>query len=117
MIVASGNVVHNLRRLEWTSPGSGFDWARRFDDAARDRVRDDPSDLGRLRDHPDYAASVPTPEHFLPLAYLAGVATRLGAVPNVLIDGCSMGSLSMMAYILKPAATESSVRSDGQEQH
>jgi len=34
-VVGSGNVVHNLHRVDWDQPEDGFDWARRFDEAAR----------------------------------------------------------------------------------
>src|SRR6476620_1829528 len=35
LVVASGNIVHNLRSMNWRTADEGFDWAERFDDAAR----------------------------------------------------------------------------------
>ena len=98
LIVGSGNVVHNLGRVEWSRPDSGFDWAQRFDDAAREILTSDPSTIGRLQEHPDFALAVPTPDHFLPLLSIAGLAAAAGERAEVLVDGCTMGSLSMTAY-------------------
>jgi len=99
LIVGSGNVVHNLRLIDWGLPEAGFDWARRFDEAVRDLLRESPADVLRLTEHPDYAPSVPTPDHFIPLVYFAGVAATDGAVrPEVLVDGYAYGSLSMTCY-------------------
>jgi 4,5-DOPA dioxygenase extradiol len=98
LIVGSGNVVHNLRRIDWSQPDAGFDWARRFDDAARDVMTSAPGEAARLREHPDFALAVPTPDHFIPLLYLAGVAAAAGDPAAVLIDGYAMGSLSMTVY-------------------
>ncbi len=101
MILASGNVVHNLGLMNWERPDAGFDWARRFDEAARSVVVESPGDVLRLVEHPDYALAVPTPDHFIPLLYFAGLAaadTSSTNSPRVLVDGYANGSLSMTSY-------------------
>jgi 4,5-DOPA dioxygenase extradiol len=100
LVVASGNVVHNLGLIAWGRPGAGFDWAERFDDATRAVMTTDPASIGDLQQHPDFARAVPTPDHFLPLCYLAGLADAAGEPAHVLVDGYDLGSLSMTAYIL-----------------
>lgn len=104
LIVGSGNVVHNLRALQWAQPDLGFDWARRFDDAARAVLSENPSDAPALRSHPDFGKSAPTPDHFLPLLYVAGLASAASRPLDVLIDGYAFGSLSMAAYTLDAPA-------------
>jgi 4,5-DOPA dioxygenase extradiol len=100
LILGSGNVVHNLRLIDWNEPNEGTDWAHRFDDAMREIMTSDANDLGRASAHRDYALAVPTPDHFLPLAYLAGLSAAAKAPASTLIDGYEMGSLSMTAYHL-----------------
>lgn len=98
MVVASGNVVHNLRRVQWDQPDAAFDWAERFDDAVAAQLTDAPADILRVTEHPDYDLAVPTPDHFIPLLYLAGLAAASGAKPEILVRGYAMGSLSMTCY-------------------
>ena len=100
LVVGSGNVVHNLRRIDWSQPDAAFDWARRFDDAVAEVMTGDPGALPRLQEHPDFALAVPTPDHFLPLVYLAGLASAAADTAHVLVDGYAMGSLSMTSYVL-----------------
>jgi 4,5-DOPA dioxygenase extradiol len=101
LILSSGNVVHNLRLVEWDRPTAGADWARRFDEAVMVQMTDDPSALPRLAGHPDFARAVPTPDHFIPLLYTAGIAAAEGRA-QPLIQGYSLGSLSMTSYNVGP---------------
>jgi 4,5-DOPA dioxygenase extradiol len=106
LIVGSGNVVHNLGRIDWSQPDAGFDWARSFDDAAASIMTSAPADLAALREHDDYSSAVPTPDHFIPLLYLAGLASAADETAHVLVDGYAMGSLSMTSYTLGCDALE-----------
>ena len=98
MILASGNVVHNLRRIQWNQPDAAFDWAERFDDAVVDQLAHAPGDILKVTEHPDYDLAVPTPDHFVPLLYLAGLAAAEGAGAEALVRGYAMGSISMTCY-------------------
>jgi 4,5-DOPA dioxygenase extradiol len=98
MILASGNVVHNLRRIQWNSPDSAYDWAERFDDAAVELLRSAPGDVMKLAEHSDYDLAVPTPDHFIPLLYLAGLAAEGEGRLDALVRGHSLGSISMTCY-------------------
>jgi 4,5-DOPA dioxygenase extradiol len=105
LIVGSGNVVHNLGRIDWRNDG-GYDWAHRFDDAAAAVLAERPGDIAGLHSHPDYAAAVPTPDHFLPLLYIAGIAAQSGTPAMSWVRGCTLGSISMACYGVGMERTE-----------
>ena len=103
LVIGSGNVVHNLRGIDWSRPEAGFDWAERFDDATRLVMQEDPGSIARLIEHRDAPRAVPTPDHFLPLVYIAGIAAGAAELPEVLVDGYAFGSLSMTSYMVGAA--------------
>ena len=100
LILGSGNVVHNLGRIDWSSPDGAFDWARRFGDATHELLTERPGDAAGLRSHPDYPAAAPTPEHFIPLLHLAGLSDASGERAEAFVHGYAMGSLSMASYVI-----------------
>jgi 4,5-DOPA dioxygenase extradiol len=106
LIVGSGNVVHNLGGMSRTLPESGYDWAQRFDEQVKETMAEDPTDALALDRHRDFHSAVPTPDHFIPLLYLAGLAGASEQGTDVLIDGYAYGSLSMTAYTLDLACPQ-----------
>jgi len=95
LIAASGDVVHNLRLVQWR--GGHFDWAVRFNElvknaliAGEHHALIDYQDLGE-----DAALSIPTPEHYLPLLYVLGA--QAGDEPvTFFTDSIDLGSVSML---------------------
>jgi 4,5-DOPA dioxygenase extradiol len=101
LIFASGNVVHNLGRLNWDMPG-GYAWADHFDHYIRDRIL--AGDFNAVLDFASQGQEAqlacPTPEHFLPLLYALGAAGPKSQV-QVFNDARTMGSLSMTSYLFQ----------------
>ena len=95
LVLGSGNIVHNLRAIDWNRPHGGYEWCAAFDSAISERLaaRDDAALL-------DYDAlpggheSVPTPDHYLPLLY-AAAAAGTDARATTFYEGLEYGSLSM----------------------
>lgn len=113
LILGSGNVVHNLGGMNPALAHEGFDWAQRFDEEAKARMVSDPAEATTLDAHPDFRYAVPTPDHFIPLLYIAGLAAADRANADVLIDGYAYGSLSMTAYTLGLTDVDAPDSADG----
>jgi len=113
LVVGSGNVVHNLRAIDWKQPDGAADWNRRFDADACALMTERPQDIAALASHRDYRMAVPTDEHFLPLLYIAGLAAAADKPARVLVDGYAYGSLSMTSYTLDARCPESSAVGEG----
>jgi 4,5-DOPA dioxygenase extradiol len=100
LILGSGNIVHNLGLVNFRQPDVAYDWATRFDaDMQRHIVNGDEGAMLDPHRHPDGSLAVPTPDHYLPLLYVAGLR-RTDDDVNVLVDGVDLGSVSMTAVRL-----------------
>lgn len=102
LVVASGDIVHNLRLFDFRATAP-LPWALRFRDRVNALILE--GDLPALADWPalgdDAALSVPTPEHYLPLLYALALA-RDGDALEFFNDDV-IGSLSMTSLIIGTA--------------
>ncbi|MEE8808418.1 MAG: 4,5-DOPA dioxygenase extradiol [Lactimicrobium sp.] len=99
LIFGSGNVVHNLMRVEWDNEG-GTPMAYRFNDAIRNAVINHDNDTVIQYDKlPDAAYAVPTPDHYLPLLYCLGAAGQDDV--TVFNDVCNLGSMAMTGFLFE----------------
>ena len=98
LIVGSGNIVHNLRRISWEPNAKIEDWASEFDLWAKRKIE--------TRDHHalthDYLKteagklSVPTPDHYYPLLYALGAAGKGEA--RFTVEEIQNGSIAMRSF-------------------
>ena len=99
MIIASGNVVHNLRMVRWQDGAEPYPWAASFNQFVRDNIAwrgEGRHPLVNYLQHDGALLANPTPEHYLPLLYILG--TWDGKEPLAIpVDGIEMASLSMLS--------------------
>jgi len=95
LIVGSGNLVHNLRLLQWDATGP-YPWAAEFDRLAAELILAGEHD--RLVAYPALGEaarlSVPTNEHYLPLLYALALH-QPGEPVSFFAEGLVYGSISM----------------------
>jgi 4,5-DOPA dioxygenase extradiol len=100
LIFGTGNIVHNLRLVDWHKANKGFDWAYEFDEYIYENILNKNhenilkyEELGRIS-----RLAVPTPEHFDPLLYVLGASYEDDKI-SVYNQSCELGSLTMTAYL------------------
>ena len=95
-IVGSGNLVHNLRRIDFYEREPPPGWAIEFDAwAAEALAKGDHEALVEFeRRGPHAALAHPTHEHFLPALFAAGAAHGSGAgAPSFPVTGFEFGNI------------------------
>ena len=97
LILGSGNVVHNLRRLGDEKDSAPFPWTLEFDSRVKQAIEN--RDLAALAapetwGKPLASVAHPTLEHYVPLLYCLGSASGSDAV-SYPYEGFEYGSISM----------------------
>ncbi len=95
LIVGSGNIVHNLRLLQWDAR-EPYPWATEFDQMAAELIMAGEHD--RLVEYATLGEaarlSIPTSEHYLPLLYVLALQQPDEPV-SFFAEGVPLGSISM----------------------
>lgn len=102
LILASGNMVHNLRMISWDMMnGGGYDWALQVNETFKSLLLSgnhqplvNYSSLGR-----EAILAIPTPEHYLPLMYTLGLQ-RSNEEATLFNDKAIGGSLTMTSVLI-----------------
>ncbi|MCX2432038.1 MULTISPECIES: 4,5-DOPA dioxygenase extradiol [unclassified Pedobacter] len=102
LIIGSGNMVHNLRMLNWDMiNGGGYDWANEMNDKFKNLIaHGDHKPLINYRSlGTDAMLAIPTPEHYLPLIYTLGLKNDKEDL-SFFNDKAVGGSLTMTSVLV-----------------
>ncbi|WP_027420829.1 4,5-DOPA-extradiol-dioxygenase [Crocinitomix catalasitica] len=106
LIVGSGNIVHNLRKVDFKRMDEvdyGFDWAIEARAKFNQHILD--GDFNPLLNYQNMGSAiqlaVPTPEHYLPLIYSLALKDKKDKV-SLFNDKMIAGSLSMTSVLIQP---------------
>ncbi len=98
LVMASGNIVHNLRQFDFRDP-TPLAWASRCDAEIRAHVVAGRHDaLMVYPTHDEGRLAVPTPEHYLPLLY--AIALQQPGERVEFLNAKVQGSISMTSVLI-----------------
>jgi 4,5-DOPA dioxygenase extradiol len=104
LIIGSGNLVHNLRLIDWKKmhePKYGFDWALEARAIIYKHILE--GNHAALKNYHQLGKSVslavPSPDHYLPLLYTLSLKRDHEQV-SLFNDKAVMGSISMTSVLI-----------------
>jgi Uncharacterized conserved protein len=105
LILGSGNLVHNLRMVDWdrlNDTDYGYDWAIEANEKIKKYIIE--NDFKSLIDYKSqgnaFKLAIPTPEHYLPMLYALALKEKNEKV-SFFNDKTVAGSLSMTSLLIE----------------
>jgi len=101
LLIGSGNIVHNLRDIDFDDNCKPFNWAIEADQWLKERIENYKIDeLLHYKDFmPNYFRAIPTDDHFLPLFYIFGMKEEHNKIKTI-FEEIQNGSISMRCFEL-----------------
>ncbi len=102
LIIGSGNLVHNLGKLDWSGNTKVFDWAQEFDTRFTGWINN--GDHASMLNYKKLLGTTadmahPSNDHLLPLYYILGMQQK-GEQLKYFNEKFDMGSISMKSFIV-----------------
>lgn len=98
LVLASGNIVHNLRQIKWQPDAPAHSWAKDFEDFVLTTLKNPKwsaeEKIGKIFGSPHLHLAHPSLEHLLPLIYSIGVSEDDEDL-NVEVRGIQNAAISM----------------------
>ena len=101
LILGSGNIVHNLRLIDWDLEAAPLPWATEFNQFFTSQIlANQHAPLLDWQSAGDAARlSIPTPEHYWPALYPLALQGS-GEQVEIISNGIEMGSISMLSFLI-----------------
>ncbi|MBF0532648.1 MAG: 4,5-DOPA dioxygenase extradiol [Candidatus Omnitrophica bacterium] len=103
LIIGSGNVVHNLDRIDSDMDAQPYIWADQIDQVIKDKLlkRDDAFLVDfPTRDKKTSSLAAPTLDHYLPMIYALALGEK-GETLRFVHESIQNGSISMRSFIIE----------------
>jgi len=104
LLVGSGNLVHNLHKMNWELPHGAYPWASEFDEKVKQAIERRETETLAAPDRWGeqlLAEAHPTLEHYAPILYCMA-ATGEGDTVRYPYEGIEFGSVSMRTVLFQP---------------
>lgn len=101
LIIGSGNIVHNLRLVDWNMDAKPYDWAVNFDEVVKKCILEKNHEalIAYEKLGHDGAQSIPTNEHYLPMLYSLALQEENEDVAFS-YEGFQNASISMRGFLI-----------------
>lgn len=104
LVIGSGNMIHNLRMLDWkrlNEPGFGYDWVKSLNETFRKKILS--KDHKALINYESLGEAaklaIPTPDHYFPMIYALALMSDKDDI-EIFNDEYVGGSLTMTSFRL-----------------
>lgn len=103
LILGSGNLVHNLHKMNWELPHEAYPWATEFDQKVKDAI--ERREIEKFVSPENWGASLlaeahPTLEHYAPILYCLAAIDPSDQV-SYPYEGIEFGSVSMRTVLFR----------------